>query len=155
MQTMRRSVYIIKPEGMSRRETIRQMIAETGLVVVSYVIARLTLEDLELLYPHIHLHHREMWDETLRHLLGQECEVGLVEGDDAVHRLLLICGRHTAPPQCSSKTIRGMFGDSLARHLGGTEGKTLWYYPNVIHRPRDEEEARKDLQIAKALGIIR
>jgi nucleoside diphosphate kinase len=146
-------MYIIKPEWLSRREAIRDMLMLSGLNIVDEVTVRLTESELRALYPISTP--TCLWDAILDHMAGKECEVGIVEGNDAVHKLVTVCGRNINPAQCPYKTIRGRFGDELSRVVGWSDGRPVWYHPNVIHRPRDEEEAVRHLQIAKVLGLIR
>lgn len=144
---MERSVYIIKPEGMPHRQEIRQMIQAAGLAVIGSTATILPQEVLAKLYPDLQEERGELWIATLDHLAHSECEVGIVEGENAVQRLSELCGTATSPHDCGLETIRARFGRGIAAVRAG---KKL-YWKNIIHRSKNLEEARGDLEIAYKL----
>jgi nucleoside diphosphate kinase len=132
------TVYLIKPEGMSHVVEIRRMIEAAGLMVVGPRPFFPTEADLVTIYPFMS---SELRGATFKHLRGSVCEVGLVCGDDAINRLVAICGHHTNPELCEGGTIRAVFGRGLPPIVLSRGG---WYYQNGIHRPQNLEEANRD-----------
>jgi nucleoside diphosphate kinase len=147
---MERSVYLIKPEAMARRDDIRQMLEQHyGLPVTIFGEAKIGLDVLATLYPDVFREGGELWEATCNHLLGKICEIGIVEGENAIRRLFTACGEKTNPQECGPSTVRAVFqsGFSIQLRNGGT------YWLNVIHRPKDLEEANRDLKIAYRLSL--
>jgi nucleoside diphosphate kinase len=139
-------VYIIKPEGMAHREVIRQMIELAGLVIVSSRLVVLPEEVMAELYPDLYHEQGEFWHATKERLAGEWCEVGIVEAEKAISKLLTICGEATDPRDCGPETIRARFGTKPYFRHGA-----FVYYQNVIHRSKNEREAATDLRIAHKL----
>ena len=144
---MERSVYIIKPEGMPRRHEIREMIEKmAGLAIVGSITTVLPEWALAKLYPDLAQEKNELWLATLEHLAHSECEIGIVEGENAVQRFFELCGEMTSPLQCRSGTIRLVFGKEKPVRVG-----EKLYWRNVIHRSKNQQEAESDLRIAQEL----
>jgi nucleoside diphosphate kinase len=79
--------------------------------------------------------------------MGREpCEVAEVTGENAVGRLLKLCGHDTDPSKCDTNTVRGRFGIRQAQIVG-----SAFYFKNAIHRPKTEEEACRDLSLFRKL----
>jgi len=134
------SIYIIKPEGwMNHRITIRSKIRRCGLTIVDSAqvpIPKWAVEKLSLGLP------EDLRQFIRNHLFGRMCEVGIVEGDGAIKKLLEICGESYNPNECAPGTIRREFAPRMPHWTGK---RTYWL--NVIHQPKDEEEAARDLEL--------
>lgn len=133
------SLYIIKPEAMQLRAEIRNLIVDSGLHIVRAVEVIIPTSTLAALYINLS---SDLLVAT-RLFMGREpCEIGEVSGDDAVNRLIRVCGHSIDPNQCDPQTIRGRFGVREAERVGAA-----FYFRNAIHRPKTEEEAQRDLMI--------
>lgn len=133
--SMERTVFIVKPEAVVAADNIHRMIEAANLVISRPVRFLFPGWGIETLYPDLS---DGLLVATRQHLVGRECEVGLVFGEQAISTLIQICGESTDSEKCSSSTIRFRFS-CPARQVGGR-----WYYPNAIHRSRNLAEARRD-----------
>lgn len=141
-----KTVYIIKPEALPHRQEIRLMIAEANLAITHSAVALLPEWVLVELYPDLARERNELWIATLEHLLNQECEIGIIEGENAMKKLLNLCGEETSPVACRVGTIRARFGEPIPLPAG-----ERFYWRNAIHRPKTQEEAANDLLVANRL----
>lgn len=133
-------MYIIKPDGMARRLEIRDMIEQSSLVVVRSATAILPVWVVEVIYPDLS---EERCNTAIHYMTCDECEVGILSGNDAVRRFLNLAGEFVEPGRCEPGSIRAKFGTKDP--LQG------WYYNNAIHRPTNQYEAVRDLAIAYQL----
>lgn len=124
---------------MKKRDRIRKVITSSGLAIFRAVQMKIPFEILDEIYTDLSPPLREA---TLRYMGNAPCEIGEVVGENAVLRLLAVCGEHTDPNECSHPTIRNRFGVKEAEKIIG--GK---YFKNAIHRPKNESEARRDLNV--------
>jgi nucleoside diphosphate kinase len=107
---MEKSVFIIKPEGMKHHAEIFQMFGDAGLTIVSMAPVSLTERALAQLYPDLLEENGELWQATVARMKNQQCLMGIVEGEDAIVKLLNLSGRETDPRQCAPHSIRARFG---------------------------------------------
>lgn len=135
----RLSIYVIKPEGMRFRKAIRELIISGGLRICQTRAGMLSEKHLRSLYPDLA---PDLWRATVKFMRCGKCEVGLVEGDDAIVRLLDITGHSTNPNECEPRTVRNQFGAKLPDPVG-----SAMYYRNVIHRPKNCTEAKRDIAL--------
>ncbi len=124
--------YLIKPDGMPKRDAIRAVITDSGLAILDSRLTFVSEEALEVFYPR--RCSEEIFQVLLRFFQGQLCEVGLVDGEDAAERLVRICGASTEPEKCGEGTIRRTFASGRRVRIGG-----ITAYENVIHRSRPRE----------------
>ena len=136
MKQMNRSIYIIKPEAMHVRAKIRNLITESGLRIVRAVEIIIPASSLNSLYTDLN---SDLRKATQLFMGNEPCEIGEVAGENAVNLLLAVCGHSTDPSQCTPKSVRGLFGIRQAESVG-----SAIYFKNAIHRPKTEEEARRD-----------
>jgi nucleoside diphosphate kinase len=134
---MNRSIYIIKPEAMPFREEIRKMICLAGLKIIRTTEAIIPIDVLDKLYTDCS---DELRRATQLFMGCEPCEIGEVIGENAVEKLLSICGHVTDPSQCAAQTIRNRFGVRQVEHF-----ENALYFKNAIHRPKNAEEAQRDL----------
>ena len=147
---MEKSVYIIKPEGLAYRESIRQMLQTAGLTIEDSFTTTIPQWVIAELYPNLFRKQGELWEITLKYLLGEPCEVGIVCGVQAIARLFEACGTETNPMRCAPDTIRRTFGKATDESVRG-----MAFWLNVIHRPMDRQEARRDLRTVHMLRTSR
>jgi nucleoside diphosphate kinase len=128
---MTTSLYMIKPEAMSRREEIREYIGR-HLALGEVKTVQLPNWAIEELYDDL--------TDDLRHAtriaLSSPVELGLVHGKGAVLKLLQLAGEKTAPEECYPESIRYRFGVHEPMIVGSAR-----YFLNAIHRPKTPSEA--------------
>ncbi|MDO8593781.1 MAG: nucleoside-diphosphate kinase [bacterium] len=140
---MEQSVYIVKPEGMLHRDSIRQMITNTGLSIIDSYIVTIPKWVPATLYPDLSLEKGRLWELTCQQFVGKRCEIGVVSGEGAIGKLLAVCGTEISPARCASQTIRRVYGFRNPIKLPG--GGCFWF--NAIHRPKNREEVLRDANI--------
>lgn len=149
MEELEESVYIIKPEGMPNCDAIRNVITNAGLFIRDFFIMELPEWAVAELYPDLSNDKRnELWKLTRQHLVGHRCEIGIVAAENAVEKLVAVCGAETNPIRCGTQTIRSVF--SHAPPVTLADGRMYW--KNVIHRSKNLEEARRDMRITQTLS---
>jgi nucleoside diphosphate kinase len=136
---METSMYLIKPEGLKRLLAIHQIISAAGLTIVNPHLVRPSYEVLQQLYPNLS---EDLKVVTTEHLENKDCEIALVEGENAIARLVEVCGLFTNPSKCVAGTIRRLFGDAPINLPNGQQ-----YYRNAIHRPQNKEEVKRDREL--------
>ena len=134
---MNRSLYVIKPEAMLVRDRIRNLIFRAGLKILRTAELVVPGTMLDLLYTDLT---SDLRTATQMFMGRAACEIGEVEGEDAVNRLLVVCGHFTDPSKCDAQSIRGLFGIRQAERVGSAV-----YFKNAIHRPKTHAEAKRDL----------
>lgn len=125
------SIYMIKPEAMSRREHVRRLIGR-NLTIGQTKTIRLPDWALDELYDDL----TEDLRRATRVALEDPVELGLVYGEDAIMRLLELAGDKTSPRECHPDSIRYQFGIREPMIIGGAR-----YFLNAIHRPKTPDEA--------------
>lgn len=136
---MERSVYIIKPEALHQRERIHKIIRGGGLRIVA---TKTTMADERVVctvYPDLS---GDLRSATVHHFGVGPCEIGVVEGEDAIARLSALAGEYVDPSACGAETIRGRFGLSVPVRFG-----SCLYYRNGFHRSRNASEAKRELDL--------
>lgn len=143
-----KTVYIIRPFGMPYRHTIRQRIRSAGLSILASRQLKIPRWAFEKIYPR--KKHPDMpdavWMRRLVLTTGNVSEVGVLEGEDAVARLVRLVGHRPDPAECEVGTIRGDYGASAVECIDG-----FVFHLRVIHRPENVEEALHDLPIIEKL----
>jgi hypothetical protein len=122
---------MIKPEAMAFNHEIRGHI-ERSLAVVAIKPLLLPSWAIDVLYD-------DLTDElrsATNTALSEPVELGLVQGDDAVRKMLEIAGENTKPSECHPDSLRYRYGIWKPVMLSGTQ-----YYKNAIHRPKTDDEA--------------
>ncbi|MEK7156891.1 MAG: nucleoside-diphosphate kinase [Patescibacteria group bacterium] len=143
-----KTVYIIRPFGMPFRHTIRQRILSAGLSIEASRELKIPRWAYEAIYPR-EKHSGvpdEVWMRRLILTTGNLSEAGILEGEDAVARLVRLVGHKPDPAECEVGTIRRDYGASAVEHFG-----EFMFHLRVMHRPENEEEAAHDLPIIEKL----
>ncbi len=147
---MSKTVYVIKPDGMPFRHTIRRRIEDAGLSIVESKVLKFPRWAYEQVYPRDKYGHvpQEALERSLIFSIGGESEVGIVQGPQALKRLLRISGKRADPARCASGTIRRDFGISITTVIDGYA-----LHHKVIHRPESWSELQVDFPVIyKLLG---
>lgn len=140
-----RSFYIINSEEKSKASQIREAIEDSGLKIVKFKAVRPTRALLRALHPNVR---QEQFRSILSHLENHECEIGLVEGEDAVEILAEISGRDPFPFRNPIGTLRYRFTGRDTVILDPEDP-----YPfRAIDCPRDAKEAQKALRRLQLLA---
>lgn len=140
---MNRAIYVIKPEALAHQREIQLIIRDSGLTIIKTMIMELSPEILKALYPNLS---KDLITATELYMGGTTSEVGVVNGEGVVQRLLTICRDSTDPRRCAPRTIRRLFGLQKPVSIG-----TALYFRNAIHRPRTCIEAQRDLAVFASL----
>jgi nucleoside diphosphate kinase len=138
-------VYIIKPEALPQKDRIHKLIEEGGLRIVAVKLAVLGEDAVSALYPDLSA---ELRGATLHFFGLGPCEIGVVEGEDAILRLSALAGASIDPTACGPTTIRGRFGLPVPAQLAAAV-----YYLNGLHRSRDISEVERDLALFETLPV--
>lgn len=137
----KQTVYIIRPEGRAYRLSIRNNIQyKTGLVISVSADVRITKQAIEKFFPNLPWNMREMAELLLA---GKRCELGIVKGEDAIHKLRKICGVSSNPNECAPGTVRREFGPRMPIKAGKD-----FYWRDVIYYSKDGEDAARDFELA-------
>lgn len=128
---MRYSSGIIKPDGIARHleKEIFEWMEKTGLKVILQKTLVLKKKDVKVLYEYCYgmPHYRELE----RFLMSGPVVFYVVSSQgDAIESLNRLVGS-TDPKTSLKETIRGRYGESIAR--------------NIIHSTQNEQTLRKDL----------
>ena len=140
---METSFYIIKPHGLMIRKKVVAMIKAGGLTIIEKKSLILPDWALKIIYSDL----PEKYSDVVFQPFKNACsEVGLVVGEDAINKLLKITGTELDPTDCAYGTIRHEFGGREPFMIDGVR-----CYTNIIHRSRDKIEAKKDIDVFRAL----
>lgn len=134
------AVVVIKPDAFRERDLIVSRLEKTGIKIVRRVEKKLPSDFLrEEMYVG---YSNDINDATGEHFASGPCEIILVDGGpDVIEKLVEVTGDKTDPSKCEPKTIRHDFGD----HKGFETVTGYKYSPNAIHRAKNEEERKRDL----------
>jgi nucleoside diphosphate kinase len=136
---MERAAYIIKPEGMSQRDQIRQALLAAGLRIISTKLVNLTPAAVDILYPGLN---SDLRNASLKFLTCAPVEMGLLEGESAIAKLRTVLGDRTNPDECIPGTIRHKFGIRPGVPFGNAV-----YHLNALHGSKDNVEAVRDIHL--------
>ncbi len=139
---MGRSIFIIKPEAFLRKKEICKIIKNSGLKIISTKILTIDQYLVRKMYSSSP---RAVIEGTVYQYGINKSLLGLVEGEDAILRLVAVCGEHMTPKQCKPGTIRRLFSFPHPIHLPNK--KVL--YLNAIHRTKTLDEYEEQLKIFK------
>lgn len=101
--SIERSFYLIRDEAKAETHKIRRAVMESGLTLSHIQLVKPNKELIQLLNPSASL--KEI-ASIYRHLKNSQCEIGVVEGKDAVMILAEINGRNPNPILNGIGTIR-------------------------------------------------
>lgn len=134
------AVVVIKPDAFLKRDEIVKQIENSGLHVVKRVIKKLPLNFvLGTMYKDLP---ESISNETGEHFMNGPSEIILLKGgEDILSRIIDLTGENTDPQKCDKESIRYIFGEHFGRET--EDGKI--YRRNAIHRAKNEEERRQDL----------
>ncbi len=130
-----KSFFIIKPEVFLLRQEIRETIEkDSGLRIEDFAVMNLTDEDIDFIY--LDDIGSPLMTAIKSQLIGQPVEAGIVSGENAIDRLIDVCGDKPIPADCQAATIRKKYGLIKPVRLDGLD-----YYLNAIHKASRQEAA--------------
>lgn len=134
-----RSLYVIKPEAMRHRDAILQMIVDAGFQIIGRASMILPDAAIACFYPQLD---DDLLAASMKYLRDGPCEIGIVEGPNAIRDLLNLRGGAVNPSECAKSTVRYRYGLRAAEPAGPSV-----YYRNGFHCARDHTEARIALSL--------
>ncbi|HME86789.1 MAG TPA: nucleoside-diphosphate kinase [Candidatus Nanoarchaeia archaeon] len=137
--TLESTIGIIKPDAFQHRDKICDMIREAGLIVSMGKITVIPKGIIDELYGHV----PENVKVALRHYMCQDLsELLLINGEDAIARLVKVRGEKSDSALCEEGTVRKLYGSPTIQ----VDEKTK-YFPNALHCPMTPEEAKAQLPL--------
>lgn len=134
---MSQSFYIIKPEAFQFCSDIREIIISARLNIISFKATFIPHKVIEALYSDCS---QKIIEATKFYVCNKLCEVGIVSGNNAVNKLLEVCGLDPNPNNCAEGSIRYTYGIKQASNYEG-----IFYFKNAIHRPITTFEMEKNI----------
>lgn len=132
------ALYLIKPEAIRYSQDIRSRLKEAGLFIEFHRLVVLDEQTIMSVYRDLSA---DIMNATLRHLIGQECELGIVRGESAISKLLIASGLQTSPAACHFSSIRHIYGVKEPDVAG-----TGVYWRNAIHRTKSIGEVEENMK---------
>lgn len=136
---LEKSFFIIKPEGIKNAEGIKNIILENGLKIVKTKLALLSPDIIKLIYLDTS---NDLFAAHVMFMCKEISEVGIIEGANAIDKLVEVSGHDTNPNLCATGTIRNLFGEKVGCKVG-----ISLYYKNVFHRSRNIDEANREVDL--------
>jgi len=126
---------VVKPDGISRVNSIRDLLIKAGLTIERESNRRLSAKAARALYWEVaDVRHRENFPELVEHMSSAPVHIFLIKGKNAVVRVRRIIGKRDPP-----SGIRAKWAIDVIR--------------NVAHGPHSEEAARREIQIVMEEGM--
>jgi nucleoside diphosphate kinase len=136
---LERTFFIIKPEGIKNTESIKKIIHKNGLKILISKKTILSPEIIKLVYSDTE---NDLFEAHLEFMSKDVSEVGIIEGVNAITKLVEISGKDVNPNSCASGTIRNLFGEKVGYKIGNA-----LYYKNGFHRSKTRYEAKKEVDL--------
>lgn len=134
-----KTFFIIKPEGLVHSKSIKSTIHKNGLRIIDSIKTVLTPDSIKSIYFDTT---GDMLEAHVHFMCRDTSEVGIIEGQNAIDKLIEISGSETDPKLCTSGTIRNIFGEQVGYRFG----KAL-YYKNAFHRSSNRAEAKNEVEL--------
>jgi nucleoside diphosphate kinase len=139
MSSLEKSLFILRPDGFEKRNEILAQISR-DLKIITTVPFLFNVDFAKIWYARdINKPHFKALTE---YLLEGPSEFGIVEGNNAINKLLDITGRKTLPEECSQNSIRHKYS------IGETQTQSgLIVLKNVIHRSKTIEQYKSETKL--------
>jgi len=129
--------FCIRPYIFKERDAIKKLIFDRGLNIKKSKIVWLTENDLRIMYGH---EEPSKYFDACIHFMTQDfVEAGVIEGKDAISKLVKLSGSAYIPSGNYVNTIRKIFGRKNPVAFNG-----LNYYLNPLHRSCNQIEAERE-----------
>ncbi len=130
---------IVKPSAYPLREEIMEVFRDASMPILAIKDITYTEALVDLLYDHMSWEARTMITQKYGGCTG----TALLICAESIEACLTTCGRESDPRACVPGSIRGRYGSR-----GDPEMLGAWpWWENAIHRPVDERERSRDLEI--------
>ena len=134
-----KTFYIIKPDGLKNTESIKRIILKSGLRIIISKKTVLVPDIIRFIYPDTEA---DLLEAHFKFMSNEISEIGIIEGLNAIAKLVEISGKDTNPNLCASGTIRNRFGEKLGYKVGNA-----LYYKNVFHRSKNKLQAKREVDL--------
>lgn len=131
------AVVVIKPYALKNKNLIIQRLKDSGLYIAQTVTRQLP-ENFVIGTMFENTPQKGLQKEVLKRSAYGPSVILEVKGDDLLKKLFLLTGENTDPNKCSEESIRYLFGEHTA--IKTDDGD---FYPNAIHRPKNENEKER------------
>lgn len=136
---LEKSLFMIKPEGMKYKDTIRDRIERSGLEITQSKTQVFDNVMLNTLYGDAPKHVRRAQAELFNE---KYVEVGIVLGAHAVSSLFDLIGHFADPRMCNGESLRYLYGEHNPIVINDVE-----LFKNAIHRPKNVAEAALHISV--------
>ncbi|MDQ5968860.1 MAG: hypothetical protein QG579_17 [Patescibacteria group bacterium] len=142
------AMVVIKPDAFKNKDQIIRRIENSGLYVVSTKTRKLSESFVaNVMYKDLPT---GIKGETIKHFNDGPSEIVLVRGgEDIIQNIISLTGEKTNPHECSRDSIRYIFGEHFGREVGDDKK----YFRNAIHRAKDTNEQKDDLEKFRDISL--
>jgi nucleoside diphosphate kinase len=142
------AMVVIKPDAFKNKDQIIRRLENSGLYVVGTKTRQLSENFVaNVMYKDLPAGIQE---ETIKHFNSGPAEIILVKGgENIVKDIVSLTGEKTDPRECSEDSIRYIFGE----HFGRETDDSKKYFRNAIHRAKDENEQKEDLDKFRDISL--
>ncbi len=137
---LEQTFFCIRPYCFEKRATIKKLITDNGLNIKKNKIIWLTEKDLRIMYGSED--HSTYFDACVHFMTNGFVEVGIIEGEEVITKLVKLVGYTHVPSQNDANTLRRIFGREEPVNFNGFD-----YYFNPLHRSRNQEEAKREVAL--------
>lgn len=135
------AIVVIKPEALVNREQIIRRLENSGLYVVK-TSKKILPENFVLGAMYRDLP-EDIKEQTGRHFASGPSEIILLKGgENIIKDIVSATGLDTNPQKCDPESLRYLFGEHFPRETSAGND----YYRNAIHRGKNPDEQKDDLQ---------
>lgn len=132
--------FCIRPYCFEKRAIIKKLINDKGLNIKKNKLIWLTEKDLRIIYGNEEP--SAYFDACVHFMTNGFVEVGIIEGEEVISKLVELVGYTHIPSQNDANTLRKMFSKEEPIHFNGFD-----YYFNPLHRSRNHEEAKREIAL--------
>ena len=137
---LEQTFFCIRPYAFEKRGFIKKMITDAGSKIKNLKILWLTPNDLSVLYGHEEP--SVYFDACTNFMTNGFVEAGVIEGKNAIEKLINLVGNTHIPNESKSNTIRAIFGKTDPINFNGLD-----YYLNPLHRSKTKAEAKREVAL--------
>lgn len=137
---LEQTFFCIRPYVFDKREIIKGLITKSGLKIKSSKNLWLTNFDLRVIYGHEDP--SDYFNACIHYMTNGFVEAGVIEGKNAIQRLVELAGETHIPSQSRINSLRAMFGRAEPEIFN-----SFAYYFNPLHRSRTETEAKREIKL--------
>jgi len=132
--------FCIRPYCFEKRDIIKKLINDKGFNIKKDKPVWLTEKDLRVMYAHEEP--STYFDACVHFMTHGFAEVGIIEGEEVISKLVKLVGHTHIPNQNDANTLRRIFGEEEPISFNGFD-----YYFNPLHRSSSQEEAEREIAL--------